>query len=275
MAKKIDLDNTIKKVETISSKVEIIMRNRLIIAFFLIVDGITFLLNPDTTLPEMAKNIILLVILAAAGVLIANLSAKTKDKKTILISLAIIAVSIFFYIYPDLISAYLQLLLALFIIYDGLVNISNALNLDWMTKFTGIIAEKYDKIASRKKTRKKNEERNEKFKDIDNNINEGLEEQKKKLVAPLKNIVNKTNKSSKIYIAANVISIILGLILLIFPGVSMMVWGLIFLYTGLPNLFAAMKSMDLFNKIKEKRFKEILFDADKDDERKQDKKDRK
>lgn len=272
--KKINFDNTIKKVEGISNKVDIIMRNRLIIAFFLIVDGITFLLNPDTTLEGMARNIILLVLLAAFSVLIANLASKTKDRKTIIISIIILIVGVIAYIYPDFVAAYMQLLLALFIIYDGLVNISNALNLDWMTKFTGAVSEKYNKVANRNKakTSKKKEEEKEKFKEIDNNINDGLEEQKKKLINPLKNIVNKTSKSSKLFIAANVISIILGIVLLIFPDVSMMVWGLIFLYTGLPNLFAAMKSMDLFKKLKEKRFKEILFDAEKAEKQKKDKK---
>lgn len=70
-----------KKVEGISNKVDVIMRNRLIIAFFLVVDGVTFILNPNTTLSGMAKNIILLIIFAAVSVLIANLAAKTKDLK--------------------------------------------------------------------------------------------------------------------------------------------------------------------------------------------------
>ena len=265
MAKKVDFDETIKKVEGITNKVDIIMRNRLIIAFFLIVDGITFLLNPDTTLPEMARNIILLVILASASVLIVNLAAKTKDVKTIVISVVVIIAAIIAYIYPDFVAAYMQLLLALFIIYDGLTNIAKALNLSRLSKFTNVVANKYDKIANGKKTSKEKEAQREKFKEVDDNINVGLEEQKEKLITPLKNIVNKTSKSSKLFIAANIISIILGIILLIFPDVSMMVWGLIFLYTGLPNLLAAIKSMDFFRKIKEKKFKEILFNAEESD----------
>ena len=268
MSKKVDFDSTIKKVEGITNKVDIIMRNRLIIAFFLIVDGITFLLNPDTTLPEMARNIILLILLATLSVLITNLAAKTKDKKTIIISIIILIVGIIAYIYPDFVAAYMQLLLALFIIYDGIKNIANTLDLNRLSKYTEAIANKYHKITSHKKTNAKKEAQKEKFKEIDDNINGGLEEQKAKLITPLKNIVNKTSKSSKLYIAANIISIILGIILLIFPDVSMMVWGLIFLYTGLPNLFAAIKTMDLIRKIKEKKFKEILFDTEKSDEQK-------
>ena len=269
MPKKIDFDKAAKKVEGIANTIDIIMRNRIIIAFFLVVDGITFLLNPDTTLAGMAKNIILLVLLATVSVLITNLAAKTKDKKTIIISIAILVAGIIFYIYPDFIAAYIQLLLALFIIYEGATNIANALSLNRLSRYTEAIANKYDKIINRKATSEEKQARKEKFKEVDDNINTGLEEQAEKLMNPLKNIVSKTSNSSKLYIIANAISIILGIILLIFPDVSMTLWGLIFLYTGLPNLFATVKAMDLFKKIKEKRFKEILFDAEKNGESKQ------
>ena len=270
MPKKPNLDKTIKKVENLSNTVDIIMRNRLIVAIFLIVDGITFMLNPDTTLPEMARNIILLVLLAAISVFITNLASKTRDAKTIAISLAIIIVSIIFYIYPDIISAYMQLFLALFIIYDGLNNLANYFNLARLSKYTQAISRKYNKLIN-KKPKKVNQERKEKLKEIDNNINVGLEEQKEKLVSPLKNIVNKSSKFSALYVIANTASIILGIILLVFPGVSMMVWGLIFLYTGLSNLFVAIKTMNLTSKLKQKKFKEILFDAKKDDSKKSNK----
>lgn len=264
--KELDFDNTMKKVEGISNKVDVIMRNRLIIAFFLIVDGVTFILNPNTTLSGMAKNIILLIIFAAGSVLIANLAVKTKDLKTIIISLLIIVLSIVFYIYPDFIAAYMQLLLALFIIYNGAMNIIKTLHSKKLSKYAQFVAEKYNKIINPKAKGK--EEQREKFKEIDNNINEGLEQQKDKLVAPLTNIVNKTSKSSILYIIANSVSVILGIVLLVFPDVSMSVWGVIFLYTGLSNLFAGIKAMHLMKKIKEKKFKEIIFDAEKGDKKK-------
>ena len=270
MARKIDWDNAAKKVEGISNTIDIIMRNRLFIAFFLVVDGITFIMNPEATLPEMAKNIMLLVILAAAGILITNLAAKTRDIKTIVISTIVIILGIIFYFYPDLISAYLQLLLALFIIYDGATNIANALNLNRLLKFNQTIAEKYNKIINRKQTDEKKLAQQEKFKDVDDSVNGELEQQKKKLVAPLKSIIGKTSKSSRLYIVANVASVILGIILLVFPGVSMTIWGLIFLYTGLPNLLAAIKSMELVTKIKNRQFKQILSDLESGDEQKQD-----
>ena len=275
MPKKRNYDQTIKKVEGITNKVNVIMRNRLIIAFFLIVDGITFLLNPESSLPEMARNIILIILFAAFTVLVTSLLAKEKDKKTIAISIVILIVGAIFYFYPDIISAYMQLLLALFIIYDGLANIAKVLNLSRMQKYTQTITEKNDKYVNRKLKNKEKEERREKYKTVDDNINVGLEEQKEKMVTPLKNLVNKTSNSPVLYIIANATSVILGIVLLIFPDVSMMVWGIIFLYTGLSNFIVSVRTMNLSKKIKERKFKEIIFEAEKKEEEQKEEKEEK
>ncbi len=259
--KKIGFDKAIKKVEGISNTVELIMQNRLIIAIFLIVDGITFMSNPNASLPEMARNIIILMLIATFSVLITNLSAKAKDVKTIVMSIVILILGIIFYIYPDLIASYIELLLSLFIIYDGAKNIATTLDLSRFTKYTTKITDKYKKLSKRNNASKDKAKHNTKFKEIDDSINEGLEQQKDKLFTPLKNIVNKTSKFSKLYIVANIASIILGIILLVFPDVSMMLWGLIFVYTGMSNLIAGIHSMELMRKIKERKFKEIIFDG--------------
>ena len=264
MSKKPDFDNTIKKVEGISNKVDIIMRNRLIIAIFLIVDGITFILNPDTTLAGMAQNIILIILFASLSVLIANLAAKVKDTKTILITLVIIILAAFFYFYPDLIAGYIQLLLSLFIIYDGASNIVSALHWnDKLSKYTNAITNKYHKIIKHKEETKEKKEQKAKFKEIDDNINTELENQKKKLINPLQKMVDKSSKSTALYVTTNSISVIFGIVLLVYPSASMTIWGIIFLYTGFSNLLISIKTMNLGKKLKQKKFKEILFDAEK------------
>ncbi|MDO4526520.1 MAG: hypothetical protein Q4B87_00280 [Candidatus Saccharibacteria bacterium] len=263
MAKKIDLEKAAEKVEGISNTVDLIMRNRLIIAVFLIVDGVTFLLNPNTTLSGMAQNIILLALLAALSIFLTNLASKKKDTKTILISLTILIVGGIFYFFPDLIAAYIQLLLSLFIIYDGVKNIANTLHIGWLSNYTQKIAKKYDEIANRKAKDKKKQEKREKFKEVDDNLNNGFDEQMNKLMSPLQGFAQKASKLTILYVIVNVITVILGLILLIFPNVSMSIWGIIFLYTGLTNFFASAKSMEVFKKIREKKFKEIVFGAKK------------
>lgn len=255
MLKNLNFDSTIKKVENISNDFDVIMRNRLIIAIFLIVDGITFVFNANASLTGMTRNIIIFVLLASFSTLIANICSKTKDIKSIIISIVIIVIGIITFIYPDVISAYVQLLFALFIIYDGVINILNTLNLNKLSGYTQAIAEKFDKIVNRKNANK--------------DFNEGMEEQKEKFMNPLKNIVNKTNEFSFLYIITNIVSIILGVLLLMFSNISIIVWGIIFIYTGISDLLVAMRTMNISKKIKEKKFKEIIYDEDKIDEQKQ------
>jgi uncharacterized membrane protein HdeD (DUF308 family) len=249
MGKKINIDKTLKKVENATKIAEIIMRNRLIIALFLIIDGITIILNPNSSLVGIARSLIMIVLLAAFSTLIANLCSKTKDIKSIIISLLILIIGIITYFYPDIVSAYIQLLLSLFIIYDGLINILNVLNLNKISQYTHKISEKYEKTISRKKVNK--------------DIDKELEVQGSKYLEPLKNIVNKSNKSSVLYIIINLATIILG-ILLLFTSFSMIIWGIIFIYTGTSDLLVAIKTMDISSKLKEKKYKDILLDVDKD-----------
>lgn len=252
MLKKLNFDNTIKKIENISNDIAVIMRNRLIIAIFLIVDGITFICNPNASLTGMTRNIIIFVLLASFSTLITNIYSKTKDIKSIIISIVIIVIGIVTFIFPDVISAYVQVLFALFIIYDGVMNILNTLNLNKLSGYTQAIAEKFDNIVNRK--------------NINNSFEEGMEEQKEKFINPLKNIVNKTNKFSILYILTNIASIILALLLLMFSNISIIVWGIIFIYTGISDLLVAMRTINISKKIKEKKFKEIMYDDDKKDE---------
>lgn len=103
--------------------------------------------------------------------------------------------------YPDIVAAYIQLLLALFVIYNGIVNIANVLNLnDELSKYTDTFIRRYNKISKRKTENEEKKKRKEKFKEIDDSINQGLEEQKKKLISPLKGIVNKVSEHSTLYI---------------------------------------------------------------------------
>lgn len=267
MSNKLNIDNTMKKVEGISKTVDIILRNRLIIAILFIVDGITFILNSHRSLSEMARNIVVLVLIAVVSILITNLCSKNKDVKTIIISLVILVLGIIFYIYSDLIAAYIQLIMALFIISYGVTNLVTALHLNKFSKYTNAINKRINSVVNSKKAdikvNIKEDEQMEKFYDVNNKFNEGLEQQKKKLLSPLKNIINKSNKFSNLYIVINIASIIFGIILLIFPDVSMVLWGIIFLYTGISDLLASMSAMNISEKIKNRKFKEILYGDEK------------
>ena len=261
-AKKLDLEKAAEKAEGVVNNVTAIMQSGLIIAFFLIIDGITFILNPENTLRGMAQNIILIVILATASIFLTSVFAKPRKRKTIIISLLLLIISIILWIFPDFIAAYLWLALSLFIIGNGLFNIAKILNFtEKISKFTRPIKERIAKIKESRNTKKSKtlltESDKKEFKGVDKDLNKGLEEQATKLLTPFQGMVEKSKKSSVLFIITNSVSVIFGIILFVYPDASITLWGVIFLYTGLTGFISGLKAMSFFKKIKEKRFKEI------------------
>ena len=132
----INFDEAKKKIEDMSNKINILMRNRLIIAILLIVDGINFVLNPNGSMRDMARGVVLLVFIASITLLITNLFSKNKSIKSIVISLIIIVFCVFSFIYPDFIANYIKFILALIIIFNGILNVLNTLKLDKLKLYT-------------------------------------------------------------------------------------------------------------------------------------------
>lgn len=257
--KKLDFNKVTDKIENTANKIDIIMRNRLVIAILLIVDGISFILNPNNSIDEMAKSVAIFVLLASGTLLITNISSSKKDKKSIIMSIIIIAICIVTYILPDIVSIYLKVVLAFLIIFNGLINILNSFKLDKVSAY----------IISKENTIKDIIHKKELNKDFENGINEQTE----KMINPLSNILSKTTKISWIYVIVNIISIILGILLLVKPDATMVLWGFIFIYTGSSDFIIVAKSMNISKKIKEKDFKSIIYDEEtkSNDNRKNDK----
>ena len=110
-----------------------------------------------------------------------------------------------------------------------------------MNKFSGytrVISKKINKIIVNNKN-------------IDKDVNEGIEEQKDRFLNPLKNIIDKSSKFSILYIIINIISIILAAQLLMFSNFSIIVWGIILIYTGISDLLVSIRTMNISKKLKE------------------------
>lgn len=240
-----EINKITEKIEETSKKFDVIMRNRLTIAILLIVDGVNFIINPGGTIEFIARMIIFFVFIASCSVVITNFSSNKRDVKSLAISSSIIIVCIAGLIFPKVFATYLKIVLALFIAYDGIINISNTLKLNKLLEHTKEIG---NTVRSMSKT-----------KEISKELDEGIEEQKEKFEKVLNGVINKTDKVPFLYLGANIISVILGVLLLIVPEISMSLWGIIFIYTGISNLLVAMRTMNISKKIKEKDFKSILY----------------
>lgn len=244
-AKKKSKNTLLEKTEIISNKIDVIMRNRLIIAVLLIIDGINFIVHPNNSMRDIARSVSLFVFIASITLLANNIFSKEKSVKSAIMSLLVIAFSIITYIFPQAISAYFKIILSLVITFNGILNIVHILKLDKVETYTLTIEEKIKKFI------KKN--------NFNKDFESGIKEQTDRIMNPLNSVIQKNSKISFFSLIINIISTILGIILLIFPNITIITFGMAFIYTGLTDLLFVARSINIVKKIKEKNFKGILY----------------
>lgn len=241
----INFDEAKIKIEDMSNKINIIMRNRLIIAILLIVDGINFILNPNGSMRDMARGIAFVVLIGSFTLLITNLFSKNKSIKTIIISLFVIIVCAISIIYPNFIANYIKFILALIIIFNGILNVLNILKLDKLKVYTFYFEKQIKGLIHEA--------------NISQEFEDGVKEQTDRIINSVNDVVKKSNKNSYFSLIVNIISIVLGVLLFILPNITVITFGVIFLYTGILDFAMVFKSRNIAKKIKDKKFKEILF----------------
>lgn len=194
--------------------IDLLMRNKTVIAVMLLIDGITFVFNPNVGVNGLARGVAFSVIIAAVTILFAAIFEDKKTKKTaITIGSASVAIliSILVFIWPEVPAAILTYLLAFLIIYNGSSNVFQAFRLE--------------KLIAR---RKKNEERinhieqelsGNLYKDeIAVSIKEGINEQFSRRLDPVNELKNRFSLHSKLEIIIDILSVVLGVLILVFPG---------------------------------------------------------
>lgn len=243
--KTINFDEAKVKIEDMSNKVNIIMRNRLIIAILLIVDGINFILNPNGSMRDMARGIAIAVFIGSFTLLMTNLFSKNKSMKTIIMSLLVIILCVVSFIFPDFIANYIKFILALIIIFNGVLNVLNILKLDKLKLYTFYLEKQIKGLIHEA--------------NISQEFEDGVKEQTDRIINSVNDVVKKSNKNSYFSLIVNIISIILGVLLFVLPNITVITFGVIFVYTGVLDFAMVFKSRNIAKKIKDKKFKEILF----------------
>ena len=233
-----NLEKTVQTIERIS-------QNRLILALFLVIDGIVFLSNPEQPVEEMGCSIAICMVFAAGAMIIAKIVAKERLVRFIP-ALILLAAGGLMYYYPDVLSAYFRLLLALVIIINGLLNLFDILGLSRAQEMVTALRDKITEVFSRVKTPK----------DLDN----GIDEQGNRYLRPLQKIVSESKRPKTVYFATNLLSVILGVLLLVQPNLSITVFGLIFVYVGISDFVMVFRTRKISEKLKNGKYREILFE---------------
>ena len=231
------LKNITDTVEIISKKVYSIMHNRLIIAVFMIVDGICFIIDPTNKMEFTSQMVALSALLASFAVLTTNISSKKRNLKYIILAIIIIIICIYLLIFPKILAINLRVLFAIFIILNGLINIFNIIKLDRLSNY---ISNTEDKLKNKF-------EEGETAKTFNNGA---ILEETEKFINPFEDFIEKSSKNSILYFILNIISVILGIVLFTNNNITLILCGLILIYTGISDLLMFIKSMKLSKRLK-------------------------
>ena len=246
-----NIENTSKRiksnVESTSKKIDSMMNNRFFLAVFMIIDGICFIINPTDKMEFTAIFVGVCIILASCGVLITNIKSKYKDIKSIIIASVMIILSVFIIMNPTILVMNIRIILALLIILNGLINILNTLKIDKISMH----------LSNTEKKIKNDFEKYEKELDLNK---DSVMREVEKVANPLNSFIEKVSNISILYFILNGISIILGLFLFSADNITLVICGVILIYTGLSDLLILAKSIGLSNKLKKikERYKQIL-----------------
>lgn len=238
--KKITID-----IEKTALMVERISRNRLILAIALVVDGVLFLLNPGQTVEGMGRAIAITMMLAAGTLIITKISVKEPFVR-FLPALILLAAGGLLWFFPEKLSASFRFLLALLIIINGIVNLMSILGLSHTQDILATLDEKARKAFSRIKNSE----------DLEN----GLQEQTRRYMRPLHQVVSESEGHKAGSVVINLLSVILGVLLLVKADISITIFGIIFIYVGISDFLLAFKTRKISEKLRDKQYKEILFE---------------
>ena len=240
--KKINKENILKNIDFTSKKIDIILHSKLILAAFMILDGINFILYPDRSMNGMAQTVASTAFLAAGAIIITYIKTEKKDIKTLTLPILMLVISGIIFIFPKPFAMNLRLIIALFIILNGLINIFNIKKLDKVS-------------ASLTFTENKLKGKLDKGADAESDNSMLTIGQTNKIINPISNVIEKANEKYYLYLILNIISVFLGILLFTTDNITIVVCGVILIYTGLFDLLMYLRSRRLEKKSKEKNRK--------------------
>ena len=114
-------------------KVQDILRNRFIVAIFLLSQGVSFTTNPSRAMEDMAKSVAISLMITAAAILAGNIAAKKRSRLSIpsvAMAVAFLALGIIVQVVPDFFSSVFQYAAGVTVLINGIVTLSDNLHIN-------------------------------------------------------------------------------------------------------------------------------------------------
>lgn len=235
-----------RNIDYTTKMIDKIMHTKIILAIFMIIDGINYISHPDRTIYYMSRTVAQDAFLAAATIIITFISTKNRDIKSLTVPILMLIVSGVIYLFPNTFTPNIRLILGLFIILNGIINILNIKKIDRASASLKFVENKLKTDIT------KSEKAESEDKDT-------VIRQTKKLIDPFKNVLSYASKYYYLYLILNLATIILGTLLL-FNDTTIVVCGGIFIYTGVFEVLMFINSLIVSRKEKKKLKKHIKKD---------------
>ena len=219
------MEKIVSRIESLSNRVNQILRNRVIAAALLIVQGANMLLNPSEAPDGMVRGIAVTVALAGLASLAGCFRDGLRQRwRSAVLTAVMIAFCVYFYITPDWMAVSLRYVIGITALLVGAANLARMLQWNRLAE----AGQRVGQIGTRE--------------NLVSEARNALNEQVQKTLTPTLNILEKMPLGSWLI---SILTIVLGIVLLIFPftagDVVIRICGLTLLLGAVSDLWLALK----------------------------------
>ena len=239
--------NTIgKAVDQGVQKVQDILRNRLIVAILLLIQGISFVINPAKAMEGLAKSVAMSLIIASAGILIGYITTRKLSRsnaRSVVIAVFFLVLGIIVHIVPDFFSSVFQYAVGITVLLNGIVTLSDNLHINKL--ITKISAFGHSLV---------NNEADETMEELKTAYGNAMTEQSDKLMTSVNLLAKKVKPKKYGSVFVSGVFILLGIAMLFFHSqvddAMARVSGVIMILSALYDFYIALRSYLLQRKIR-------------------------
>lgn len=223
-----------------------ILRNRIIAAVLLLIQGISFISDPSKSGEGMVKSIAMTVAFASAVSAIGSITAKEKgpsSHRSLVLSVLLLIVSVLCWFKPQGLDILLRIAIAVTAIYTGIINLLQVMRLEKLKQDVEQVGKKTKnafKILSEKIADQFDPDDTEQ---LDDTIEDAVNEHIEKRWEPVRKLIRQTSGSKFFTAVVNIVIFSLGILLIIYPfttnTVMMIASGITMIVSGISNLWTA------------------------------------
>ena len=202
-----------EKIEQIVQRIDTLFKQRVIAALIMLYNGIMLLISPHMAPTGMAKAICGGVGLAAIGFLAEALPKK--QTKVIIVSILVLAASVYFFFVPEVLSYSLRYLIPLVMVAIGLLQLVQAFQTDRVLKLRSNAIQSLEDESD--ETEQSPENGSEKAATLAKTLHKAVKEQVDRNLNPTLKMIRWLTRGKYAALISGIILVLFGISILFYP----------------------------------------------------------